>query len=324
MQPGRFTLSPYGKIMKEQRWTLEQMPRLEGKTAVVTGANSGLGFHTSRALARSGARVIMACRDLEKGQQARQMIMETGADAEPEVWHLDLASLDSVKGFALKYEGSGYPLDLLINNAGLMAIPLNRTEEGFEMQFGVNHLGHFALSARLWPRLAESGPSRLVQLSSLAHAMGHIRFEDIHWERKYRKWEAYGMSKLANLLFIHELARRLKAGGNRVLAVAAHPGYADTELQAKGSRMKGDRLGAAFYQLANKLVAQSGEKGALPTLYAATAEGVEQGAYFGPGGLLGLHGFPAPDSPRRKLVNDEVAARLWKVSESLTGVEFRP
>lgn len=300
------------------------MPRLEGKTAVVTGANSGLGFYTSRALARNGARVIMACRKLEKGQQARQMIMETGAEAEPELWHLDLASLDSVNSFSLKYEKSGYPLDLLINNAGLMAIPLNRTEEGFEMQFGVNHLGHFALTARLWPRLAESGPSRLVQVGSLAYRMGHIRFEDIHWELRYRKWGAYGMSKLANLLFIHELARRLNAGGSSVLAVAAHPGYADTELQAKGSRMKGDRLGAAFYKLANKLVAQSGEMGALPSLYAATAEDVEQGAFFGPGGLFKLHGFPSPDSPRGKLVNDEVAARLWKVSESLTGLKFRP
>ena len=303
---------------------MEQMPSQEGKTAVVTGANSGLGFHTSKALARKGARVIMACRNLEKGQQAVQKIMEAGADTEPEIWHLDLASLESVKSFGLKFEKSGYPLDLLINNAGLMAIPYNRTEEGFEMQFGVNHLGHFALTAYLWPWLAESGTSRVVQLSSLAHRMGRIRFEDIHWERRYRKWRAYGMSKLANLLFIHELARRLTASGSRVLAVAAHPGYADTELQAKGSRMKGDRLGATFYQLANRLVAQSGEKGALPSLYAATADGVEQGAFFGPGGPLRLHGFPAPDTPAAKLINDEVAARLWEVSESLTGVEFRP
>ena len=310
--------------MKTQKWTMEQMPGLEGRTAVVTGANSGLGFHTSKTLARKGARVIMACRNLEKGQRARQMIMETGADTEPEIWHLDLASLESVKRFALKYEESGYRLDLLINNAGLMAIPYYRTEDGFEMQFGVNHLGHFALTARLWPRLVESGPSRVVQLSSLAHYMGRIRFEDLNWERRYRKWRAYGMSKLANLLFIHELSRRLRASGSRVLALAAHPGYADTELQAKGYRMKGDRLGAAFYQLANKLLAQTGEMGALPSLYAATAEGVDQGGFYGPGGVLRLHGFPAPDIPHGKLVNDEVAERLWEVSESLTGVEFRP
>lgn len=299
------------------------MPRLEGKTAVVTGANSGLGFYTSRALALKGARVIMACRNLEKGGQARERILENEVTGEPLVWELDLASLKSVKRFADKIEESGFSLDLLINNAGLMAIPYRRTEDGFEMQFGVNHLGHFALTALLWPRLSAAGSSRVVQLSSLAHYMGRIRFEDIHWEKNYSKWGAYGMSKLANLLFIHELARRLKASGAGVTAAAAHPGYADTELQSKGSRMKGNRLGVGFFNLANRIVAQSGERGALPTLCAATSDHVDQGAYFGPGGILRLHGEPVPEEPGRKVQNDALAGRLWEVSEALTGITFR-
>jgi len=305
------------------KWTLDQMPSQEGKVAVVTGANSGLGFNTTRELAIKGAKVIMACRNLEKGEIARQCILDERVAVEPELWHLNLASLESIKQFALKFAAAGSGLDLLINNAGLMAIPYDRTEDGFEMQFGVNHLGHFALTAWLWPRLSETKGSRVIQVGSLAHYIGKIRFEDIHWEKGYKKWSAYGMSKLANLLFIRELANRLIESGGSVTVAAAHPGYADTELQAKSSRMKGNNLGAASMNLINKVVAQTGAKGALPTLYAATAEGISQGDYFGPGGLMKLHGWPVPDSPSKKLVNNEVARRLWEVSESLTGIEFR-
>jgi hypothetical protein len=163
----------------------------------------------------------------------------------------------------------------------------------------------------------------VVQVSSLAHHFGKIRFEDIHWEKGYKKWGAYGMSKLANLLFVLELTNKLAETGDKVIVAAAHPGYADTELQAKGSRMKGNQLGAVSMKLLNKLLAQSGEKGALPSLYAATAKDVEQGAYFGPGGLMKLHGWPVPDSPNKKLVNNEVAGKLWKVSEALTSLEFK-
>lgn len=309
--------------MKTKRWTQDQMPGQEGKTAVVTGANSGLGFHTSSALAKKGARVIMACRNLEKGEAARQHIVEEGVAAEPEVWKLDLASLESVKKFARTFADKETKLDLLINNAGLMAIPYERTEDGFEMQFGVNHLGHFALTALLWPVLTGTDGSRVVQLSSLAHLTGKIKFDDIHWEKGYKKWGAYGMSKLANLLFVRELSSRLAESGTGVTIAAAHPGYADTELQAKGARIKGNMLGARSMSLINKLLAQSGAKGSLPTLYAATAEGVKQGDYYGPGGWMKLHGWPKPDIPSKKLVNDEVARRLWEVSESLTGIQFR-
>jgi len=309
--------------MRKKVWTRDHIPQQAGKTAVVTGANSGLGFNTTKALALKGAKVIMACRNLEKGEMARQLIINEGVAEEPVVWHLDLASLESVKQFALKFAATGKSLDLLINNAGLMAIPLSRTEEGFEMQFGVNHLGHFALTARLWPKLSETEGSRVIQVSSLAHYIGQIRFEDIHWEKGYKKWGAYGMSKLANLLFVRELAGRLTETGGRVTAAAAHPGYADTELQAKASRMKGNKLGARSMYLINRLAAQSGEKGALPSLYAATAVGVEQGAYFGPGGLMKLHGWPVQESPSKKLVTREAAGRLWEVSEALTSVDFR-
>jgi NAD(P)-dependent dehydrogenase (short-subunit alcohol dehydrogenase family) len=309
--------------MRKKKWTVDDIPQQDGKIAIVTGANSGLGFNTSKALALKGAKVIMACRNQEKGEMARQKIMNNRVAADPEVWHLNLASLESVEQFALKFAAAYKKLDLLFNNAGLMAIPYDRTEDSFEMQFGVNHLGHFALTARLWPLLSKTEGSRVIQVSSLAHYFGKIRFEDIHWEQGYKKWGAYGMSKLANLLFVRELARRVTETGGGVTVAAAHPGYADTELQAKSARMEGKQLGAKAMNLINKIVAQSGEKGALPSLYAATVDGVEQGAYFGPGGLLKMQGWPVQDSPSKKLVNNETADRLWGVSEALTGLEFK-
>jgi NAD(P)-dependent dehydrogenase (short-subunit alcohol dehydrogenase family) len=253
---------------------------------------------------------------------ARLKIIGEGVGVEPEVWQLDLSSLESVKQFVLKFEASGLSLDLLINNAGVMAIPYQRTEEGFEMQFGVNHLGHFALTAQLWPFLTQKEGSRVVQVSSVAHKWGSIRFEDIHWEKEYKKWGAYGMSKLANLLFIYQLGSQLAGAGSTVTATSAHPGYADTDLQAKGPRMEGSKLGAGTFTLGNRLLAQSAAMGALPTLFAATAPGVGQGSFYGPDGWLKMHGWPAPDTPSRKLVTSEVAGRLWELSESLTGIEF--
>jgi NAD(P)-dependent dehydrogenase (short-subunit alcohol dehydrogenase family) len=309
--------------MKEFR-TAEDIPSQQGRIAVVTGANSGLGKYTAQALAGKGARVIMACRNLEKGEVARQQILQQKPQVEPEVWQLDLASLDSVKAFSDRFLDHSERLDLLINNAGLMAIPEGRTREGFEMQFGVNHLGHFALSARLWKPLSGTEGSRLVQLSSLAHKMGRIRFEDIHWEEKYSKWGAYGMSKLANLLFIHALAGRIERSRGKVIAAAAHPGYANTELQAKGAKMKGSKTGARLFELANRIFAQSAAEGALPTLYAATAGDVQQGAYYGPQGFMHMRARPGLDRPAQKLMSDQVAEELWKLSESLTGTTFIP
>jgi NAD(P)-dependent dehydrogenase (short-subunit alcohol dehydrogenase family) len=264
----------------------------------------------------------MACRNPEKGERARQQIMQEKPAHKPEVWQLDLASLKSVKSFADKFGKSHKHLDILINNAGIMAVPYARTEDGFEMQFGVNHLGHFALTALLWEAISLSPHSRIVNVSSAAYRVGRIRFSDIHWEEKYSKWGAYGMSKLSNLLFTRELARRLDQAGLNVMATAAHPGYADTDLQTRGALMRGSRLGVSSFKLANRLVAQSAEKGALPTLYAATAEKVRQGAFYGPDGCMGLLGYPAPETPHPKRVNDEVAGKLWDLSIRLTGCEI--
>ncbi|MGW8315532.1 MAG: oxidoreductase [Bacteroidales bacterium] len=307
---------------KQQRWDQEMIPSQEGRVVVVTGANSGLGFQISRALAMKGARVIMACRNLSKGVEALRNVAAENPPVEPELRELDLADLSSVDAFATGITSLDR-LDLLINNAGLMAIPLQRTAEGFEMQFGVNHLGHFALTAKLWPLLRKTDGSRIVNVSSAAHRFGKIRFEDIHWEESYSKWGAYGMSKLANLLFTRALALKISQAGFQVLVAAAHPGYASTELQAKGAVMEGSRMKARFYDLANRLAAQTAWMGALPVLYAATAEGVGQGGFYGPGGLFRMKGWPAPELPDRKRMSDRDADQLWKLSEQLTGTEFR-
>lgn len=304
------------------RWGIDHIPDQTGRIAIVTGANSGLGYHTARGLALKGARVIMACRDSLKGEEARQRILREQPSAEPELWILDLGELESVRTFSVQCLDSLERVDLLINNAGLMAIPYRMTRDGFEMQFGVNHLGHFALTAQLWPLLRDTEGSRIVNVSSAAHRFGRIRFEDIHWDRRYRKWGAYGMSKLSNLLFTSELVRRISASGSTVLAAASHPGYANTDLQAKGALMKGSRTSARFFNLANRLVAQSAAMGALPSLYAATAGEVEPGAYYGPGGFLRMKGWPARDQPDPRRMDRNAAQRLWELSESLTKVKF--
>ena len=208
-----------------RRWTEEDIPAQNGRIAVVTGANSGIGYSITRALALKGARVVMACRNLEKGELARQKIMDEGPVVEPELWKLDLAQLESVHSFAGKYLSTHSGPDLLINNAGVMATPYKKTSDGFELQFGVNHLGHFALTALLWPGMKSVKGARVVNVSSNAHHFGNIRFEDIHWEKKYSKWSAYGMSKLANMLFTKEMARRLMDSDTGVTVAAAHPGY---------------------------------------------------------------------------------------------------
>ncbi len=307
---------------KRGKWTALDIPSQAGRVAIVTGANSGLGFHTTMGLAKKGARVIMACRNLEKGEEARQKILQMSPAQTPEVWHLDLSNLKSVEEFSLKYKSSFKSLDLLINNAGLMAIPHALTKDGFEMQFGVNYLGHFALTSHMWPLLLESTYARIVNVSSLAHRIGSIRFDDPHWEKDYSKWGAYGMSKLANLLFTIELGRRLNTSSVDMITAAAHPGYANTELQAKGAKMKGSRLGAGSFNLVNRIVAQSAEKGALPSLFAATATDVEQGGYYGPDGFLRLAGWPSPDRPSEKRADEKVADKLWELSEQLTGLNI--
>jgi NAD(P)-dependent dehydrogenase (short-subunit alcohol dehydrogenase family) len=289
---------------------------------VITGANSGIGFEASRALARRGARVVLACRSPEKAGAAIEALREESPEAELTVRRLDLASLASINEFAKEVLEAGDSLHALVNNAGVMAIPYARTVEGFEMQLGTNHLGHFALTGLLLERLLETPGSRIVSVSSTAHSFGRMRWEDLQSEKSYSKWRAYGQSKLANLLFTYELQRRLEASGATTLAVACHPGYAATNLQTAGPKLAGSSLAEQGMLLLNRLMAQPAEMGALPTLYAAFAEGVQGADYFGPDGLAETRGHPkkVQSSSRSRIPDDQ--ARLWEVSEALTRVRY--
>jgi NAD(P)-dependent dehydrogenase (short-subunit alcohol dehydrogenase family) len=286
-------------------WTAGQIPSQAGRTFVVTGANSGLGRSTTRALARAGARVVMAVRDRGRGEAVARDI-----DGDVEVRVLDLADLSSVRRFADAWQGD---LDVLVNNAGIMAVPFARTADGFELQLGTNHLGHFALTNLLLPAVTD----RVVTVSSGVHRSGRIDLDDLSWERRrYSRIGAYGQSKLANLLFTLELERRLIADGSRVRALAAHPGYAATNLQS-GFGVVGDRVAA----VANRLFAQSDEHGALPTLFAAV-EDLPGNSYVGPDGRSELRGYPALVGRSAAASDPELAKRLWTRSEELTGVRY--
>lgn len=305
-----------------RRWTADDVPDQTGKTFVVTGANSGLGFHTAQQLSRNGGHVILACRDLKKAEQTIARLRAADPDASLEAMELDLASLASIRSFSETFCDRHASLDVLCNNAGVMAIPLRRTTEGFEMQLGTNHLGHFALTGLLLERLLTTPRSRVVNVSSNGHKLGAIRFHDLQWQRGYGKWRAYCQSKLANLLFAYELQRRLEAAGAGTISVAAHPGYAATNLQVVGAQMEGSALMERLGRLGNRLFAQSAEMGCLPSLYAATAEAVRGGDYYGPDGFLEQAGYPTRAKSSRRSHDEAAAARLWKVSEELTSVSF--
>ncbi len=305
-------------------WTTDEMPRLDDSTVVVTGANSGIGFEGTAAFARKGATVLMACRSVERGERAATEIRERVPDADLEVRRCDLADLASVEAFADGVREDFDGVDVLCNNAGVMAIPRRETDDGFEMQLGVNHLGHFALTGHLWPALrAGAGEARVVTQSSGAHEAGAMDFEDLHRDRSYGKWSAYGQSKLANLLFTYELDRRLAAADvDDVTAVACHPGYAATNLQYRGPREIGSTVRLAAMKVANAVFGQSAAKGALPMLFAATADRVTGGEYVGPGGFLNMRGHPEFQRSNDASYDRETARRLWTVSETETGVSF--
>ncbi|AFZ72401.1 oxidoreductase [Natronobacterium gregoryi] len=305
-------------------WTADDVPELAGHTVVVTGANSGIGLETTRELAREDATVVMACRDRERGKAAARDVRGDVPDADLRIEECDLASLESIRAFADRLLETGLAIDALVNNAGTMAIPRRTTEDGFETQFGVNHLGHFALTGLLLERLATDGeePARVVTVSSALHERGEIDFDDLHGEASYDRWDAYSRSKLANVLFAYELERRFRTGDENALSVAVHPGYADTSLQFRGIEGRGSWLRTATRRLANAAVAQSPEDGALPTLYAVTAPDVEGGAYYGPGGLMALRGPPERQSSSTASYDGETARRLWERSVELTGVSY--
>ena len=295
-------------------WNADQIPNQDGRVAIVTGANSGIGLVAATRLAERGARVILACRSEKRADEALAKIRASQPDALVEFRVLDLSSLDSVQAFAEGILASEPRLDLLINNAGVM-MPAKRSEtaDGFELQFGVNHLGHQALTALLIDRLNQTPGARVVNVASQAHRGGKIDFEDLQWQgRGYKKMASYGQSKLANLLFTFELDRRLKAAGQTTIAVAAHPGWTATDLQRHS-------VSARFF---NPLVAMKPEQGALPTLRAATDPSVKGGEYFGPCGMFELRGDPVQVSSSKRARDTDSAAKLWQVSEDLTGVRF--
>jgi NAD(P)-dependent dehydrogenase (short-subunit alcohol dehydrogenase family) len=298
------------------KWTAADIPDQTGKTAVVTGANSGLGAAITRELARAGATVIMTARNPEKGEQALAEVREHVPDASLELRELDLADLASVRAFASQHQG---PLDLLINNAGVMAPPRRETKDGFESQFGTNHLGHFALTGLLLPRLLEAAEPRVVTQSSGAHHIGRLNFDDLQGERRYINWLAYGQSKLANLEFAFELQRRATAAGTPLRSMAAHPGYAATNLQTAGPARFIER---AFGAIGNVVIAQSADMGALPALYAATVPDLPGGTFVGPDGFMEQRGHPKVVTGAGRAYDEQDWRRLWEVSEELTGVRY--
>jgi NAD(P)-dependent dehydrogenase (short-subunit alcohol dehydrogenase family) len=303
-------------------WNESDMPSLRGQTIVVTGANSGLGYEGTRAFAARGATVVMACRSTGRGEQVAREIRQRVPDADLDVRECDLADLSSVEQFAEAFIADYDELHVLCNNAGVMALPRSETADGFEQQFGINHLGHFALTGHLLDVLAATDGARVVTQSSGAHEQGEIDFDDLQSERSYGRWSAYGQSKLANVLFGYELDRRASAAGLDVTSVVCHPGYADTDLQRRAGEAGGGFIGAALATAATRLFAQSSEKGVLPMLYAATHEDIAGGEYVGPGGLMNMRGAPEPQRSSDRSYDEDTAARLWERSEELTGVSY--
>jgi NAD(P)-dependent dehydrogenase (short-subunit alcohol dehydrogenase family) len=296
-----------------KRWTFDDVPDQSGRVAVVTGANTGIGFETARMLGARGATVILACRNAEKAETARARIVEAHPNAHVEVIALDLSDLQSVERFADDVGRRHDELDILINNAGVMVPPFGRTKQGFELQFGTNHLGHFALTARLLPLLERAPAPRVVVVSSTAHRIGRIALDDLSWERRsYSPWQAYGQSKLANSMFALELERRLAAAGSKVRVTAAHPGWTATDLQRT----------SPMARVGNPLFAMKPVDGALPTMMAATEPSAKGGTYWGPTCWFEMSGPPGRAFISKRARDAEVAARLFDASEKLTGVSF--
>ena len=303
-------------------WTAHDIPAFAHRTAVVTGANSGIGFESALALAGAGAEVVLACRDQTKGTDALDRIRRALPAATVVLEPLDLADLSSVAAFAEGFGAGHVGLDILVNNAGVMALPRRQTADGFEMQFGTNHLGHFALTGRLLDRLLARPGARVVTVTSAVAQMGRMHFDDLQGSSRYGKWSAYAQAKLANQLFTLELDRRSVASGTDLVSVGAHPGYAATNLQAVGPRMSGSGVMERLTAWGNTLIAQSPADGALPSLYAATDPAVAGGRCYGPDRLFAMRGHPKQVSFVRAARDPAAARRLWDVSEELTGVRY--
>jgi NAD(P)-dependent dehydrogenase (short-subunit alcohol dehydrogenase family) len=297
--------------MNNNNWTTENIPDQKGRIVIVTGASSGIGYEAAKALAKKNAKVIIAVRNLEKGVKAKSKILTDHPNADVEIMKLDLADLSSVESFVSEFKEKHKNLHILINNAGVMIPPYSKTKDGFELQMGTNHLGHFALTLKLLDIIEKTPNSRIVNVSSGAHKFGNINFDDLTWEkRKYNAWRAYGDSKIANLYFTRELSKRLDK--NKIKVTAAHPGYTDTELQRH----------SGFFLFLNKFFAMPQAQGALPTLRAAIDDEAKSGDYFGPDGWLEWRGYPVKVKPNNLAQDDNIAKKLWDVSEELTNVRF--
>jgi NAD(P)-dependent dehydrogenase (short-subunit alcohol dehydrogenase family) len=303
-------------------WTAANIPAQTDRLALITGANSGIGFHAALELGRRGCSVILACRDMKKAAAARDRILAEAPGAVVEVLELNLASLDSVRAAAEIFLASGRRLDLLISNAGVMALPERRlTPDGFEMQFGTNHLGHYALTGRLLPAVLAADAGRVITVSSIAHKGGKIRFDDLRCDRDYKPWPAYRQSKLANLLFGFELERCLRKAAAKASSIVVHPGVSNTNLFTAGPGQGGGLL-AKIVPVFIALTSQSDAQGALPTLYAAASSNAQGGHYYGPHGWREIRGYPVEVKAEAQAYDEALAARLWQVSEELTGVKF--
>lgn len=297
-------------------WTAKDMPEQAGRVVVITGANSGIGYESALALAQKGAHVVMACRSMDKAARAKADLLARVPDASLEVLPLDLGSLQSVRDFAAAFQAKYDSLDILMNNAGIMATPYGTTADGFELQFGTNHLGHFALTGQLLSTLLQTSKSRVVTVSSYANLGGRIDFDDLQSEKRYNGWVAYCQSKLANILFALELQRKLDAAQADVISVAIHPGHAVTNLQTHPANF----LDRVTLPLANALMGQAADLGATYQLYAATAADVQGGEFYGPKYLL--RGRVVRLGMTARARDEQVAARLWQISEALTGVRY--
>ncbi|MFP4321443.1 MAG: oxidoreductase [Anaerolineales bacterium] len=303
------------------KWRANDMPDQTGKTILITGGNSGLGYESALAFARKNAQVIIASRNTAKAEAAQTNIRAEIPQADVQIMHLDLADLDGVAAFAETFRGEFERLDVLMNNAGIMALPYRQSPQGYELQFAVNHLGHFALTGRLLPLLLTTPGSRVVTVSSLYHTMGDIHFDDLQAEKRYERWGRYGQSKLANVLFAKELDRRLRAAEADTLSLAVHPGYVATNLQPGMAQETGNLVDKTVVSVANTLIAGRVEMGVLPQLYAATMPDAQGGQFWGPR-FFGVRGGPGAQDPSKRAQDPDLARRLWEISAELTGVHY--